>query len=463
MRDLSWLIRFISVITLLVSAYTAAAEQENVLTFRTLDPSPVADSVAQILEEAYAELGVTLRYVDMPRNRSLTEANAGRIAGEMGRVPSLDEYYPNLIQVPFPLFASELVLVGDRRECGLCTLKDVNNLAYVGGVHPTLKLLEQHQFTRPTVQAVDVQQLNLLFINQRVQAVILNDFEAQELGYQNNPHLVFTPLLSFIGYHYLHKQYAELVPRLNQTLETMHDNGRISEIFQQRQVVFEQRHQFTTLPQFGVLSASSKLIEGRAEMNSKGSYWEIIKAVFQPVSEKLILNTNSYQRSVVGFTEERFDILIGVSPTQEIPNSIRSGTHIDYDSPLHLYASTQADLEQSLAGTLNRPICHVSGYSYHRLLPPGLTYYYADTVLDCFAMLDMNRVGAVISYEGTAPDWSEGDYYIHELREAQPLQLIFHNTPKGRMLRDWFDKRLPELVQSGEITKIIPSSGESQH
>src|SRR5690625_4635247 len=103
MRDLSWLIRFISVITLLVSAYTAAAEQENVLTFRTLDPSPVADSVAQILEEAYAELGVTLRYVDMPRNRSLTEANAGRIAGEMGRVPSLDEYYPNLIQVPFPL------------------------------------------------------------------------------------------------------------------------------------------------------------------------------------------------------------------------------------------------------------------------------------------------------------------------------------------------------------------------
>mgnify|MGYP001156492205 FL=1 len=455
---MSWGNRLFAVCVLLfTSSIGVAAQQPLTLTFRALEPSPVADSVAQILEEAYAELGISLRYVEMPRNRSLTEANVGRIAGEMGRIPNLDEQYPNLIQVPFPLFASELVLVADRRECGLCTLDDVNNLAYVGGVQPSTQLLKQHKFDRPTIQAVDIQQLNLLFINKRVQAIILNIFEAHQLGYHEHPHLVFTPLHPFLGYHYLHQQHADLVPLLNQTLEKMHESGRINDIFRQRNVIFQRRNLFDEPPHFDHISASSGLIEERAEMNGSGTYWAILNAVFKPVTDTLSLTTNSYQRAVVGFTDQRFDILVGVSPTQVIPNSVRSNTHIDYDLPLQLYTLTQEDIDQALAGTLERPICHVGGYNYQSLLPEGLTYYYADTVLDCFAMLDMHRVSAVVSYADTAPDWSESGYFTHQLREAQPLQLVFHNTREGRLLRDWFDQRMRELVTSGEIADIVPA------
>ena len=70
-------------------------------------------------------------------------------------------------------------------------------------------------------------------------------------------------------------------------------------------------------------------------------------------------------------------------------------------------------------------------------------------------MLDMGRMGAVVNYRENMPDWIAAPYVEHKLRDAVPIHVMFQDTPRGRELRDWFDKRLRELVYSGEIREIF--------
>lgn len=434
---------------------SSASDQTSTLTFRQPDAGPVVYAVQEILEEAYAALGITLRYVDMPRNRSLVEANNGRIAGELGRYGELDDAFKNLQRVPFPLFAFEIVLVADRRNCGLCSINNVENLAFISGMQTVMQLLKDNNFSRPTVQALDIQQLNLMFINNRVNAVLMNDFEARQLGYYDNPHLIITPMLSQIGYHYLHNNYAHLIPRLNEELERMHAEGRVTTIYREHGVTFERMSLFQQTPFYPTVSVTAGLMRDRTHVDGSGSYWNLMKRVFEPVTDKLELHTNSYQRAVLGLNENRFDVLVGGTQTQSSIKGVASYTHFDYDRDVHAFTLTQQAMDELLKAKLERPVCFVAGYDYDTFFPKGMTYYRANNSLDCFAMLDMKRVGAVITFNDNTPDWNTTPYIEHKLREAYPIHVMFHDTPRGRELRDWFDKRMRELVHSGEIREIF--------
>lgn len=437
------------------SSPNSATDQETTLTFREPDAGPVVYAVQEILEEAYAALGITLRYVDMPRNRSLVEANNGRIAGELGRYGELDDAFQNLKRVPFPLFAFEIVLVADRRNCGLCGINDVENLAFISGMQTVMQLLHDNNFTRPTVQALDIQQLNLMFTNNRVNAVLMNDFEARQLGYYDNPHLIITPMLSLIGYHYLHDNYAHLIPKLNAELERMHAEGRVTTIYREHNVAFERMSLFEQTPFYPTVSVTAGLMRDRTHVDGSGSYWDLMKRVFEPVTDKLELHTNSYQRAVLGLNENRFDVLVGGTQTQSSIKGVASYTHFDYDRDVHAFTLTQQAMDELLTARLERPVCFVAGYEYDTFFEAGLTYYRANNTLDCFAMLDMKRVGAVITFNDNTPDWNTTPYVEHKLREAYPIRVMFHDTPRGRELRDWFDKRMRELVHSGEIRELF--------
>lgn len=440
---------------LLLAATPMLHAKQSTLTFREPDAGPVSDAVTEILEEAYGKIGIKLQYVDMPRNRSLVEANNGRISGEIGRLPDLEQKFTNLKRVPFPLFAFETVLVADRRDCGLCTLDDVDNLAFVSGMQTVLQTIKDADFNKPTSQAVDIDQLHLMFTNKRVKAVALNDFEAHQLGYYDNPHLIITPLRSQLGYHYLHEQHGHLIEALNDTLEEMHDAGRVTEIFRNHGVQFLMTHSFAQPPYYPVVSATAGLWRTLTHVDGTGKYWQLIKRVFEPVSESLILNTNSYQRAVVGLNESRFDMLIGGVKNQASINGIPSLTHFDYDRDLFAFTLTQEAMDLLLEGELKLPVCYVAGYGYHALFKKGMVFYEADSSLDCFAMLDMGRMGAVVNYRENMPDWITTPYVQHKLRDAVPVHAMFHDTPRGRELRDWFDYRMRELVKSGEITEFF--------
>jgi ABC-type amino acid transport substrate-binding protein len=439
---------------LLLPIAAALATTPTKLSFRQPEAGPIPAYITTLLEEAYAQLGIKLVYLEMPRARSIVEANAGRIAGELGRIPGLDQDYPNLIAVDFTLFQYQLVVVADRRQCGLCELQDIKNLAYINGMTSVEQVLAQQNYQGPTVQAVDLAQLHLMYANRRVKAIALNDFEARELGLVDDPHNIVVPILTEVGYHYLHKQHAHLIPKLTDILHKMHNSGRVAEIMRDTGASISNPSKFTQPPQFGRLSVAAGHWRNYTNIDGSGTYWELLRRIFDPVTNALQLNANTLQRATAGLEEQRFDIVIGNYADHALNNAIASRLHFDYDRPLYLFAHDHDALNAIVQGDFEPLICQVAGYGYERFLANSLKHYYTNTTRDCFTLLNLDRVGAVISYYENTPDWLDTSYQYIKLHDSLPIHAIFQDTPRGLQLRDWFDRRLAELVRSGEIAEF---------
>ena len=61
-----------------------------------------------VLTEAYGRLGIKVSFAAYPGARSVLEADQGRADGEVARLESILQHYPNLQKVSVPLFHTEL-------------------------------------------------------------------------------------------------------------------------------------------------------------------------------------------------------------------------------------------------------------------------------------------------------------------------------------------------------------------
>ncbi len=456
----SWSIKTLSIglglviMTALSSFPVRANEQPQELVFRMPDSSPITEFVVTLITEVYTELGIKIRFVEMPRDRSLTEANKGTISGELGRLPQIGEEYGNLVRVNFPLFDSRVVLVADRRECGLCNFASIESYAYIGGTQSVEHVIGQQTVNKPSIKAVSFEQLEMLYENNRVQAVVVNDFEARQLRSINDPHTITVPYTRNTGYHFLYKDYADLVPKVEAILTRMAANGRISAIAQATGAEMLAPKIIENGQQFGKISIAAGLVPDYTELNGRGEYWQLLSKVMAPVTDDLELLTNSLARAYRGYVDERFDAFIGAYTVFVPEHSIASRNHLDFDQGLYLFTHDEATSRALRAGEHPRPICHIESYMYNYLFPDSTTFYAADNHLDCFAMLDMGRVAGVIGSHNQAPEWGETPYVRTQIRDPLPIHVLFRNNPRGYRMRDWFDRELRRLVESGEIREV---------
>ena len=90
-------------------------------------PSTVAGMA--LLREAYARLGVDMQVVVLPSRRALYLADRGELDGDLFRIATVAENYPNLRRVDYPLLEAGLYAVvldpdasslprGNGRRCG---------------------------------------------------------------------------------------------------------------------------------------------------------------------------------------------------------------------------------------------------------------------------------------------------------------------------------------------------------
>lgn len=434
-------------------AYQEIRNQQAPLRFREPAPGALPDYVKDTLTEAYAKLGLAIDYVDMPRQRSLVEANLGRIDGELARIESIAAEYSNLLRVDFPLYSFDIVLVADRRDCGVCNFSKVENLAYINGVRLVENFLQANSRDKALAEASNLKQLISMLKNKRVEAAIMTDFEFNESGLAENRHYIKVPLQRALAYHYLHQDHADIADDLAKILEQMHASGRIDALLNKHQVDLPRR--IAPLSKQPLIRLIAGEWQGLTNRDGSGQYWRLMKAIFADVATELELNASSFQRANLSLAEQRFDVMLGAYSGQQPNNSIVSSTHFDYDVPVYAMALDDATLQAMQAGTLKQPICHTQGYDYQEFLPAGMAYYAAETPLDCFAMLDLGRVAAVIDYYENLPEWFDRDLKRVALHSGLPLHLAFQDNLRGRQLRAHYEERMRALVNSGEIKEIF--------
>ncbi|WP_083404976.1 hypothetical protein [Idiomarina sp. MD25a] len=410
------------------------------LVFRAPQDGPLPELVQSILEEAYAELNVELRYEPLPRLRGEQLASEGIIAGELGRIPGLSEQLTNLVRVDFPIYEFSLLLVADPKQCGICTPDTLSNLAYLSGLRSADQVVESYQLDIPIVKPVKLEQVIKLMDAGRVEATLMADFQYRGSALHDRDDLIVYEIQRYQGYHYLHKKYAGLIPDLVQALELMQATGRITALRETYQSKISRPILPIRIPD--PLIGASSLVPGQTEVDGEGAIWQRFKQLTADWPQQIETDASNWPRAKQLVDSGKAQVLVGIREEQLDQRFIKTEHALARSEPVYLFTKTQAAIDKTFKQQQQVSLCVAGGHYQQTLLPANASIYNANTSLDCFALLDMGRVEGVVDYAANLPDWTETPYERYALSDEVPLYLAFKDNAQGQLLRSLLDNEI---------------------
>ena len=219
--------RLILFFMVLLPSVSHAADK---LVFTSVQGSYTQKISESVLKIAYKRLGIEFEASWLPGKRALFIANKGNSDGEISRIGSITELYPELVRVNVPINYLE----------GMVYSKNPVNVSSWDSLNPfTIGIHEGMVFARQRTMGMDVQSVNnfpslfkMLNINRIDVAIsprVIGLYYMIDLGLKeliaNEP-----PIARFNLYHYLHKRHLSLVPQLEAILKNMEKRGEIDAI-----------------------------------------------------------------------------------------------------------------------------------------------------------------------------------------------------------------------------------------
>ena len=231
-------------VALIISPVEAYMKQEVVNSEIILDQAgerAVEIFTQRVLERAYRELGIKVRYNVVPLARSYREANSGRLDGLRGRVGTVPGSYPNLIKIDVPLVTFNVILIVNKEACRIVTSNpgqecDINQLSRVGTVRG-FKALQDYQEENPlpfdVLELVSKEQTLEMLAANKLQAAILTESLVPDSLFEQHPYWSSYLLTSVGLFHYLNNKHEDLVRDITHVLSDLECTGWLEE---QRQV-----------------------------------------------------------------------------------------------------------------------------------------------------------------------------------------------------------------------------------
>lgn len=215
------------------SAASAAGEDYHFVSIRGLVEQDIGRIV---LPEVYKRLGLNIKITPMPGKRAEKEASTGNADGEIMRIWSYGEENPSLIRVPTPYYhletsafirADSNIRVRSREE-----LKSYS-LVRVRGVKHT------NNITRGLTRVSDVENSDQLmrFLQEgRAEIALTNTIDGLQVIKERSLEGIVPlpePLAIEKLYHYIHRDHASLVPKVDAILKEMITSGEMEELIKQ--------------------------------------------------------------------------------------------------------------------------------------------------------------------------------------------------------------------------------------
>lgn len=186
----------------------------------------------RLQREAFLRINMGVRFVTLPSERSLAEANSGGIDGDNNRIAGIEKSYPSLIQVP------ESNMVYEFTAFALDPAVEVNGWESLGkysvGYIQGWKILDENVKAAELTKVATPQQLFALLKAKRVDVIIYERFGGdhflRELDVQGARALQ-PPLAKREMYLYLNKKHGPIVEALANTLRGMKADGSYQAVF----------------------------------------------------------------------------------------------------------------------------------------------------------------------------------------------------------------------------------------
>ncbi|HEK1689777.1 TPA: transporter substrate-binding domain-containing protein [Pseudomonas putida] len=187
-----------------------------------------------------------------------------------------------------------------------------------------------------------------------------------------------------------------------------------------------------------------------------GVAWDVLRKVFEPAGVKVVAKSAPYSRAVGLVKRGEADAWVG-SYKDENDDNLYPRWHFDMD---HIYALGLASKPVPTLDTVGQyRLAWVRGYDYGSYLPNVKNSREIQRREGILPMLEHDRVDFYIDA------LTEVDYVLGQTSQPErfrrthvaelPLYLAFARNEHGKALRELFDRRMAELVRSGELKPIF--------
>lgn len=187
-----------------------------------------------------------------------------------------------------------------------------------------------------------------------------------------------------------------------------------------------------------------------------GVAWDVLRKVFEPAGVKVVTQSAPYSRAVGLVKRGEADAWVG-SYKEENGDNLYPRWHFDMD---HIYALGLASKPVPTSQNVGKyRLAWVRGYDYGSYLPDVHEFREIQRREGILPMLEHDRVDFYIDSQ------TEVDYVLNQASQPErfrrthvaelPLYLAFARNDQAKALRDLFDKRMAELVRTGELKPIF--------
>jgi len=194
----------------------------------------LAAASKQVLEQAYAQLGIEIETRAWPSERALVLSNYGDLDGEVIRISQVGKQYTNLIRVPVPVNYFDAMVFTKRSDIvvdGWESLKPLSVLMRIGSKYAEYGIQGPNVRKLPSYEEV-FQTLNNSRFDVAVSTRIIGTQEVNKLGLKDVL-MMEPPLQSYELFHFLHRKHENLVPDIEFVLKNMERQREIKRILQQ--------------------------------------------------------------------------------------------------------------------------------------------------------------------------------------------------------------------------------------
>ena len=202
--------------------------------------------------------------------------------------------------------------------------------------------------------------------------------------------------------------------------------------------------------------------EGTCNKNGTGVYFDIIRAVYEPLGIKINYQIAPFKRGLKMIENNEADTLASAFKTPE-REALYTYPKIrfmnEYTVLLKLKNMSPEDTNSPYS-----KLCMLRGFDYKSLIQPNTTIIEVDKTVQGIKMVLAKRCDAFMNafynsymaiYQLKLEDYKV-DLTQFEMQHltTEPIYLIFPKTAKGKQLAALYDDRLPVIYKQGTISRI---------
>ena len=211
--------------------------------------------------------------------------------------------------------------------------------------------------------------------------------------------------------------------------------------------------------------------KGYTNRDGTGIYWDMVKAIYEPLGFEVHTQIVPWKRAVLMLELKQADALVGDYYYAEKQGKERlyPNWHLSVEDPIIAIFRKDRHEIDGFNSLNDKTIIWMRGYNFDKIYLSNIRHQSREvsSEADGLNLIKLDRYDVFLDYRSnieTASKKAGINLSLFEttvMKVGNKLYLSFSNTDKSRKLIQIYDRRIPELLENGELKKIFTKNNSN--